>query len=99
MAKTPMISSRKGAGASSMRPCDRTAASSEPAATPMAKTSLIAVSTSTPPPMRDLMMTGTSDSVIAPTIQNQLTAAAPTHWRSSALSSLRIFASPSRGCS
>ena len=74
-----------------MRPCDRTAASSEPAATPMAKTSVIAVSTSTPPPMRDLMMTGTSDRVIAPTIQNQLTAAAPTHWRSSALSSRRIF--------
>ena len=40
MAKTPMMISRKGAGASSMRPCDSTAASSEPAATPMAKTSV-----------------------------------------------------------
>ena len=58
---------------------------------PIAKNRLIAVSTSTPPPMRDLMMTGTSDSVIAPTIQNQLTAIAPTHWRSSALSSRRMF--------
>ena len=74
-----MISSRNGAGASWMRPCDSTAASSDPAAMPMAKNRLIAVSTSTPPPMRDLMMTGTSDSVIAPTIQNQLTAIAPTH--------------------
>ncbi len=59
-------------------------------AMPMAKNRLIAVSTSTPPPMRDLTMTGTSDSVIAPTIQNQLTAIAPTHERSSAFSSRRI---------
>ena len=70
----------------------RAAAASEPAAMPMAKNRLIAVSTSTPPPMRDLTMTGTSDSVIAPTIQNQLTAIAPTHCRSSALSSLEDLA-------
>ena len=40
-----------------------------------------------PPPMRDLMMTGTSDSVIAPTVQNQLVPSAATHCRSSARSS------------
>ena len=82
-----MTSSRNGAGASSMRPCDSIAAPSEPAAMPMAKKRLIAISTSMPPPMRDLMMTGTSDSVIAPTVQNQLVPSAATHWRSSARTS------------
>jgi hypothetical protein len=73
-----------------MRPCENAAAASEPAAMPTAKKRLIAISTSTPPPMRDLTMTGTIDSVIAPIVQNQLTAIAPTHWRSSALSSRRM---------
>ena len=66
-----------------MRPRDSMAAPSEPAATPSAKTRLIAISTSSPPPMRDLMMTGTSDSVTMPTVQNQPVASAAIHWRSS----------------
>ena len=85
-----MTISMNGVGASWMRPCASAAASSEPTAMPIAKNRLIAVSTSTPPPMRDFTMTGTSDSVMAPTIQNQLTAIAPTHCRSSCLSSRRI---------
>ena len=87
IASAAITSSMKGAGASSMRPCESAAAPSEPAATPMAKKRLIAISTSTPPPTRDLMMTGTSDSVTAPTVQNQLVPIAPTHWRSSARTS------------
>ena len=75
---------RNGAGASSMRPCDSTAAASEPAAMPTAKMRLIAISTSMPPPMRDLMMTGSNDRVTAPTVQNQPTPSAPTHCRPSA---------------
>ena len=54
---------------------------------PMAKKRLIAISTSIPPPIRDLMITGTSDNVIAPTVQNQLVPSAATHWRSSARTS------------
>ncbi len=53
----------------------------------MAKKRLTAISTSMPPPMRDLMMTGASESVIAPTVQNQLVPSAPTHWRLSARTS------------
>ena len=87
IASAAIMSSRNGAGASSMRPRDSAAAASEPAATPTAKKRLIAISTSMSPPMRDLMMTGTSDSVTAPTVQNQLTPIAPTHCRSSAPSS------------
>ena len=37
---------------------------------------LIAISTSIPPPIRDLMITGTSESVTMPTVQNQLVASA-----------------------
>ena len=74
IASAAITSSRNGAGASSMRPRDSAAAASEPAATPTAKKRLIAISTSMPPPIRDLMMTGRSDSVTAPTVQNQLDA-------------------------
>ncbi len=56
----------------------------------MAKNRLTAVSTSTPPPMRALMMTGASDSVSAPTIQNQLTARQPTHCLSLARNSRKM---------
>ena len=86
-----MKSSMNGVGASSMRPCASAAASSEPAAMPIAKNRLIAVATSTPPPMRDLMMTGTSDSVIAPDHPEPAHRdRQPTQWRSSAFSSRRI---------
>ena len=88
IASAASASSRNGAGASSMRPCDSSAALSEPAATPTAKMRLMAISTSIPPPTRCLTMTGTSESVIAPTVQNQLVPSAPTHWRSSARTSL-----------
>jgi hypothetical protein len=44
-----------------MRPRDNAAAAREPAATPTAKKRLMAISTSMSPPMRDLMMTGTSE--------------------------------------
>ncbi len=40
--------------------------------------------------MRDLMMTGTRESVTMPTVQNQLVASAATHWRSSARTSFMI---------
>ena len=40
-----------------------------------------------PPPMRDLMMTGSNDRVTAPTVQNQPTARAPIHCRPSARTS------------
>ena len=66
------------------------AASSEPEATPTAKNRLIAVSTLTPPPTRALTMTGASDSVSAPTVQNQLTARQPTHCLSLARNSRRM---------
>src|SRR5271163_4229006 len=86
-ASAAIASNRNGAGASSMRPCDSSAAPTEPAAMPTANRRLTAISTSMPPPIRCLMMTGTSDSVTAPTIQNQLVPIAPTHWRSSARTS------------
>ena len=64
---------------------------------PIAKNKLIAVSTSTPAPMRDLTTTGTIDSVTAPTSQNQLTATPPTHWRLSRFNSRRISPVEARG--
>jgi hypothetical protein len=85
-----MTSPATGVGNKMMRPWESTAANSDPIATPMAKSALIAVSTSMPPPMRVLMTTGTSDRATAPVIQKKLTAIAPIQIRRSVLSSDNI---------
>ena len=84
--KAAMTSPESGTGRSLMRPWATTAAITEPSPMPMAKSALMAVSTSMPPPMRVLISTGTSESAMAPVIQNQLTATPPIQRRGSSAS-------------
>ena len=60
------------------------AATSEPAAMPIANTARQTVTTPSVPPMPSLTSAGSSDSTIAPTIQNQDTITMPSHSRGSA---------------
>ncbi len=60
------------------------AANSEPAAIPIANTARQAVTTPSVPPTLPLTRAGSSDSTIAPTIQNQDTITMPSHSRGSA---------------
>ncbi|MEY9517920.1 hypothetical protein ABIF16_008651 [Bradyrhizobium elkanii] len=60
------------------------AANSEPAAMPIANTARHSVTTPSVPPTPSLISAGSSDSTIAPTIQNQDTITMPSHSRGSA---------------
>ena len=60
------------------------AANSEPAAMPIANTARQTVTTPSVPPMPPLTSAGSSDSTIAPTIQNHDTITMPSHRRGSA---------------
>ncbi len=66
-----------------IRPCANQPASNAPIPTPTAKNTLIAVSTSTPPPIRCFTTTGTKTSVTEPLSQNQLLPTLPTQSRAS----------------
>jgi len=60
------------------------AANSEPAAMPMANTARHSVTTPSVPPTLSLISAGSSDSTMAPTIQNHDTISMPSHSRGSA---------------